>query len=154
MTKINIGPRAFYTSYPVTLCISIPFQTIHFATYEFVCDHLNPHRSTYSPTTHVVAGACAGAVAAAVTTPLDVVKTLLQTRGAAVGGSGEGRDFGEVDEGVKRVKGLRDGARLVWQRFGFAGFFRGLVPRVVTFIPATAISWTTVSEKKCLFLWV
>src|SRR6266480_3167994 len=37
----------------------------------------------YVPKSHVIAGGLAGAIAAAATTPLDVAKTLLQTRGNA-----------------------------------------------------------------------
>lgn len=45
---------------------------------------LNKERK-YSPAVHMVAGAAAGAVASAVTTPLDVVKTLLNTQETGVG---------------------------------------------------------------------
>lgn len=40
---------------------------------------LNQERK-YNPPVHVVAGGAAGACAAAITTPLDVVKTLLNTQ--------------------------------------------------------------------------
>jgi len=40
---------------------------------------LNVERK-YNPVVHMVAGAAAGASAAAITTPLDVVKTLLNTQ--------------------------------------------------------------------------
>jgi Mitochondrial carrier protein len=43
----------------------------------------NPDRS-YNPLCHVVSGGVSGAVAAAVTTPLDVCKTLLNTQVPAV----------------------------------------------------------------------
>lgn len=39
----------------------------------------------YNPAVHVVAGGAAGAVASAITTPLDVVKTLLNTQETGVG---------------------------------------------------------------------
>ena len=41
---------------------------------------LNP-TNEYSPMSHIVSGGVAGAAAAALTTPLDVAKTVLQTRG-------------------------------------------------------------------------
>lgn len=39
----------------------------------------------YNPTVHVIAGGAAGALASAFTTPLDVVKTLLNTQETGVG---------------------------------------------------------------------
>ena len=45
---------------------------------------LNKERK-YNPVVHVVAGGAAGAVASAVTTPLDVVKTLLNTQETGAG---------------------------------------------------------------------
>jgi solute carrier family 25 iron transporter 28/37 len=67
------GLAAFYVSYPTTLAMSVPFTAVQFTCYESMKGFLNPER-TYSPITHVVAGGVAGAVAAAVTTPLDVAK--------------------------------------------------------------------------------
>jgi len=45
----------------------------------FLRKSLNPP-GTYDPMTHLVGGGVAGAVAAAVTTPLDVAKMLLNTQ--------------------------------------------------------------------------
>lgn len=39
----------------------------------------------YNPAVHVVAGGAAGAIASACTTPLDVVKTLLNTQETGIG---------------------------------------------------------------------
>lgn len=69
------GLGAFYVSYPTTLMMTIPFTAVQFTAYEYLKDVINPN-GTYSPTTHIIAGGAAGAVAAAVSTPLDVMKTL------------------------------------------------------------------------------
>ena len=76
------GLRAFYISYPTTLAMTIPFTAIQFACYESLAKVLNP-KKRYDPLTHCVSGGVAGAIAAAITTPLDVIKTLLQTRGTS-----------------------------------------------------------------------
>ncbi|KAJ1940409.1 Fe(2+) transporter, partial [Kickxella alabastrina] len=56
-TKVfhNEGLRAFYVSYPTTLMMNMPFQTIQFGCYDLFRRTLNPS-GTYSPTTHVMAG--------------------------------------------------------------------------------------------------
>lgn len=122
------GLGAFYVSYPTTLAISIPFNAIQFTVYEHVKRVLNP-RHEYSPSTHITAGGIAGAVAAAVTTPLDVAKTILQTRGSS------------QDAEIRNVKGLGDAFKIIWARDGLRGFARGLTPRVLTTVPSTALCW-------------
>lgn len=59
--------------------MNIPFQSLHFIIYEYCQDKLNA-KHEYNPLTHCISGATAGGVAAAVTTPLDVCKTLLNTQ--------------------------------------------------------------------------
>ncbi|KAG0182472.1 Fe(2+) transporter [Apophysomyces sp. BC1021] len=123
------GAAAFYISLPTTLAMSIPFQSVQFATYEFFRKVLNPN-GEYDPKTHVIAGGLAGAVASSVTTPLDVVKTVLQTRGNS------------NDIRVRNVSGLMDAVAIIKERYGIRGFFRGFKPRVLTHIPSAAISWS------------
>ncbi|KAG0245670.1 mitochondrial carrier domain-containing protein [Mortierella sp. GBAus27b] len=122
------GMRAFYISYPTTLTMTIPFQSIQFATYEYLRKVLNPS-GAYDPLTHITAGGIAGAVAAAATTPLDVAKTLLQTRGES------------TDVRIRNCNGLMEAFKLIYQRQGLAGFAKGLQPRVVSHVPSTAICW-------------
>lgn len=122
------GLRAFYLSYPTTLIMTVPFTAVQFSTYEFFKKILNPSE-TYSPVTHVLAGGIAGGVGGAVTTPLDVAKTLLQTRGTS------------TDAEIRQARGMSDAFRIIWQRHGVRGFARGLTPRVLTFMPSNALSW-------------
>jgi solute carrier family 25 iron transporter 28/37 len=72
------GLTAFYVSYPTTLTMSVPFTAVQFSVYESLKSLINPDGS-YSPFTHCVSGGVAGAVAAAVTTPLDVAKVSPRT---------------------------------------------------------------------------
>ncbi|KAI5481419.1 mitochondrial RNA splicing protein [Pseudohyphozyma bogoriensis] len=122
------GLSAFYVSYPTTLTMTVPFTAAQFATYEFLKEKFNP-TNTYSPLTHVTAGGLAGAVAAAVTNPLDVCKTLLQTRGSS------------DDQTIRQARGMMDAFRIIWERQGAAGFARGLAPRVLTNMPSNALCW-------------
>ncbi|KAJ1539823.1 Fe(2+) transporter, partial [Nowakowskiella sp. JEL0078] len=126
----NEGISALYISYPTTLMMSIPFQSIHFSTYEYFRKKFNPSNK-YDPRTHICAGALAGGVAASLTTPLDVIKTLLQTRGTS------------SDPIISSAKGMKDATYIIYRRHGLPGFFRGLQPRILSNMPATAICWTT-----------
>jgi solute carrier family 25 iron transporter 28/37 len=130
------GIVAFYLSYPTTLLLNIPFQAIQFPTYEFCRHILNPRSDDqssiiYSPITHIVSGGIAGAIASACTTPLDVIKTLLQTRGIS------------TNSDIRSLNTISDAARVIYQSCGWRGFFRGIGPRVLTFIPSTAACWAT-----------
>jgi solute carrier family 25 iron transporter 28/37 len=124
----NEGLTAFYISYPTTLTMSVPFTAVQFTAYESIKRMLNP-ADHYSPITHVTAGGMAGAVAAAITTPLDVAKTLLQTRGTS------------DDERIRNARGMRDAFQIIYDRNGLKGFSRGLTPRVLTFMPSNALCW-------------
>ncbi|XP_072319223.1 mitoferrin-2-like [Eucyclogobius newberryi] len=133
------GPAAFYRSYTTQLTMNIPFQALHFITYESLQETLNPHRQ-YDPGSHVVSGALAGALAAAVTTPLDVCKTLLNTQEAqAVTIQAEGA-AGAV--GGRHISGLGEAFRTVYRTGGGAAFFKGVQARVIYQMPSTAISWS------------
>ncbi|KAF8141634.1 mitochondrial carrier domain-containing protein [Boletus edulis] len=122
------GPGAFYVSYPTTLMMSVPFTAVQFTVYEQIKKLLNP-KGEYSPLTHMIAGGMAGGVAAGVTTPLDVAKTLLQTRGTS------------QDPEIRRVGGMMAAFRVIWKRDGIKGFGRGITPRVLTHMPSNALCW-------------
>eukprot|EP00002_Diphylleia_rotans_P015845 TRINITY_DN3069_c0_g1_i2.p1 TRINITY_DN3069_c0_g1~~TRINITY_DN3069_c0_g1_i2.p1 ORF type:complete len:281 (-),score=58.89 TRINITY_DN3069_c0_g1_i2:193-1035(-) len=82
------GIRAFYLSYPATLTMNIPFVSVHFTTYEFMYPVFSSvfHKKSAedddstSTISHFLAGGSAGAAAAAISNPLDVAKTRLQTQ--------------------------------------------------------------------------
>jgi solute carrier family 25 iron transporter 28/37 len=133
----NEGFSAFYISYPATLLLNVPFHFVQFSTYEKVRNFLNP-RNRYDPVSHVVAGAAAGITAAAVTTPIDVVKTLLQTKGES------------SSMQVRQVSGVLNAVKIIYSAEGLGGFLRGWKPRVLTHMPSTAICWTTYEYFKWL----
>lgn len=122
------GLQAFYVSYPTTLCMTVPFTATQFVAYESISKVMNPSQ-TYDPFTHCMAGGLAGAFAAGITTPLDVVKTLLQTRGLA------------ESEEIRSVRGLFNAAAIIKRQFGWSGFMRGVRPRIISTMPSTAICW-------------
>jgi len=133
------GVRAFYVSYPTTLMTSIPFTSLQFLFYESAKTYLTPEDalpSDYRPVEHVLSGGFAGGLAAALTTPTDVVKTMLQTRGSA------------TDPELRNVNGFMEGVRLLMKREGIRGLFKGVRPRAVAAIPSTAICWSAYEASK------
>lgn len=73
------GFRALYLSFPTTLFMNIPYAGIMVSTNESAKQILNP-KNEYNIGAFLASGAIAGGVAAALTNPLDVVKTRLQTQ--------------------------------------------------------------------------
>ncbi|XP_055611332.1 mitoferrin [Uranotaenia lowii] len=120
------GLRAFYRSYSTQLVMNIPYSAIQFPTYEFFQKMLNKDNK-YNPPVHMVAGGAAGAAASALTTPLDVCKTLLNTQ----------------EDGAGKTRGLIEAAKKIYHTAGPLGFFKGLQARVLYQMPATAICWST-----------
>ncbi|GAA95599.1 uncharacterized protein L969DRAFT_85286 [Mixia osmundae IAM 14324] len=131
------GISAFYASLPTTLLMTIPFTATQFTVYEYLKKLMNPNNS-YSPITHITAGGIAGGVAAAVTTPLDVCKTMLQTRGSS------------QDAVLRNVNGMLQAGRIVLARDGVAGFSRGMTPRVMSALPSNALCWFSYEAFKML----
>jgi len=129
------GPAAFYRSLTTQVAMNVPFQVTHLVTYEFLRKTLNP-AGTYDPMTHLVAGGVGGAVAAAVTTPFDVAKTLLNTQEMCPGAKAAAGG----DQPITR--GLVAAFRTIHNVSGWRGFFKGLLPRVLFTMPGTAISWS------------
>ncbi|XP_074141695.1 mitoferrin-1 isoform X1 [Sminthopsis crassicaudata] len=126
------GLRAFYRSYTTQLTMNIPFQSIHFITYEFLQEQMNPLRG-YNPQSHILAGGLAGAIAAAATTPLDVCKTLLNTQ------ENMALSLANVSG---HLSGMANAFRTVYQLSGVSGYFKGIQARIIYQMPSTAISWS------------
>ncbi|XP_074267831.1 uncharacterized protein LOC141591418 [Silene latifolia] len=141
------GFKAFYASYRTTVLMNAPFTAVHFATYEAAKKGLveiSPHHvdgnnvDEETLLVHATAGAGAGALAAFVTTPLDVVKTQFQCQGVC---------------GCDRFKSgsIRHVIRTIVEKDGYKGLLRGWVPRMLFHAPAAAICWSTYEAAKDLF---
>merc|ERR1739848_342196 len=93
------GTRALYAGFTTTLTMNIPYHAIYFASYESYKLALTPmwgaSSDEHSIGMHLLAGGAAGATAGALTTPLDVTKTRLQTQGDT------GKRYGGMVDGVR-----------------------------------------------------
>ena len=118
----------------------VPFSVLFWVGYENIKIQLNNiFNPSYENLIPFMSGSLAGGIAAAVTTPLDVVKTHMQV------------DIGEV----KQV-GLGAGSpinvmRNVMKIHGLQGLMVGLVPRCAKIIPACAIMITSYEAGKSFF---
>ncbi|XP_015897457.3 uncharacterized protein LOC107431089 [Ziziphus jujuba] len=136
------GIGAFYASYRTTILMNAPFTAVHFATYEAAKRGLmevSPESANDERLiVHATAGAAAGALAAALTTPLDVVKTQLQCQGVC---------------GCDRFSScsIRDVIRTIVTKDGYQGLMRGWIPRMLFHAPAAAICWSTYEASKTFF---
>lgn len=133
------GLGAFFISYPTTLFTNIPFAALNFGFYEYLSSILNPE-NTYNPYYHCVSGAIAGGIAAALTNPLDCIKTALQTRGIS------------TNESLRSVNGFVSAAKALHKQGGLSAFTRGWKPRIIFNVPSTAISWTAYEMAKEVLL--
>ncbi|CAD6197212.1 unnamed protein product [Caenorhabditis auriculariae] len=136
------GLGAFYRSYTTQLAMNVPFQAVHFTCYEFWQQILNPEHK-YDPKSHLIAGGLAGGLAAALTTPMDCVKTVLNTQQTAEtveGSAAGGRRI--LVAAAYQYRGVSDAIRTIYTQRGVGGFVCGLQARVIFQMPATALAWS------------
>lgn len=133
------GMGAFYRSFSTQMIMNIPYQITQLVTYEFLRKKLNP-KGTYDPTTHFVAGGVAGALASAVTTPLDVAKTLLNTQEPCPGAQAAQEVLPQTKP--RPIVGVYNALQTIYKVNGISGFAKGLYARVLFTTPAAAISWS------------
>lgn len=129
------GLKAFYLSYPTTLAMTVPFTVLQFTIYDSALKLLNPGL-VYNPFMHCLAGGIAGGLAAAITNPLDCIKTLLQVRGES------------TDPRVMNADSMWRATKALHAIDGWSGFWKGLRPRVVSNVPSTALCWTAYEMAK------
>ena len=112
------GVRGFYAGYGTTVAREIPFSFIQFPLWERLkllwCSRINGGEDI-KPYQGALCGSISGGIAAAITTPLDVIKTRLMLR---------------VDAQGNKYNGFRDCVRRLYLEDGAKTFFKGVVPRV------------------------
>ena len=169
----NEGAISLLRSFPITLATNIPYGMIMVGTNEFLKQQWTAtsgdNNTTGELTLGVTLGASslAGLVAAATTTPLDRIKTYLQTQQLApkcllsqqgVQLSPENCPIQAAANNHNHIGGgssasstmtkpfvadWKQAAIRIYRTEGLAGFFRGVTPRILSHTPAVAISWTT-----------
>jgi len=148
------GGMSLFRSLPTTLAMNVPQASLMVMSNETLRRQLNPTGS-FSLPTFLTAGAISGALAAAATTPLDVVKTRLQTQGMTRAKTSTGELHSAPRKFKVRYKGFEDAFRAVYRSEGAAGFLRGVGPRMLQAGPSCALSWCAYeSAKQALKDWL
>mmetsp|Transcript_66676 Transcript_66676/g.150551 ORF Transcript_66676/g.150551 Transcript_66676/m.150551 type:complete len:227 (-) Transcript_66676:289-969(-) len=112
------GLRAFYVGYGTTVAREIPFAFIQFPIYERLKLAWSAFQgSDTTPLQGAACGSAAGAVASALTTPLDVAKTRIMLETPA-----EGQ--------LARYTGTANTLQLIFKEEGALALFKGVAPRV------------------------
>ncbi|GAA5800560.1 putative mitochondrial carrier protein [Helicostylum pulchrum] len=124
------GFGALFHGFRATILRDVPYSAIQFACYEqFKKIAQRKYNGQHIPIgVDMITGSLAGAIAGAVTTPLDVMKTLLQTQQ-----SGNNKPVGTkllIEPPLKHYNGIIDGMVWNYKNQGLAGLFRGIGPRV------------------------
>ena len=143
------GGGSFFRSLPTTLAMNIPYGSLMIMSNESLKRWLNPS-SEFDLGVYLVSGGISGAVAAGLTTPLDVVKTRLQVQTLSAPTTGVGAAPG--DAFVVRYSGFLTAGHAVAVEEGFAGFWRGVGPRMAMYGPSCAISWVAYESCKKLLV--
>lgn len=122
------GPSTFFHGYQATMLRDLPFSALQFTFYEKfrAMAQEQAHSRDISLAMELFVGAAAGGLAGAVTTPLDVVKTRIQT------------------QTTSEIQGTLAGLRSVFVHEGILGIFSGVGPRFV---------WTSVQSSVMLVLY-
>ena len=150
------GLIALYRSFPITLASNIPYGMVMVSTHEqckqwFMAHNHDNNHAAVRPQWQIVLGSSSigGLVASAVTTPLDRIKTALQTQQLApVCPRGLSQHACAAAAATVKHVNWQQAARTIWVEEGARGFFRGLTPRILSHTPAVAISWTTYETTK------
>lgn len=158
------GVGALYRSFPVTLLSNLPYGMIMVSTNEWCKDYLQDQQVGYVlPHWQVimVSSSVGGLAASACTTPLDRIKTALQTQALQPVCAKQAKNLSHnaatttktpencpYNNNTVKHMHWRDAARNIYRTEGMAGFWRGVTPRVLSHTPAVAISWTTYETAK------
>lgn len=162
------GPANLFKGYGLTVGVFGPYSMIYFMCYErfkadMSCYTFGDRHGVKKLTTSSIAAcaASAGAIAAACTTPLDVIKTRLQTQddvqlvrqgkdgSKTLPMSGKQNSVGGNQQQMYRS--TWHAAKSIAQQEGVSGFFRGVSARVLWIMPSTAITMSTFEYLKSYF---
>ncbi|KAH3667976.1 hypothetical protein OGAPHI_001730 [Ogataea philodendri] len=133
------GWRTLFYGYKATLVRDLPFSSLQFVFYEkfrqyaFKFSNRSPEHDPLSLPMELLTGAAAGGLAGTLTTPLDVIKTRMQTQ-----------NKNHKPHELLTSNSILHGLSTVYRNQGFVGLFSGVGPRFI---------WTSVQSSVMLLLY-
>lgn len=120
------GMRSLWSGLPPTLIMAVPATVVYFTTYDQLrYIFMNQLHMTHQPVwVPVVAGGMARAIAATLISPLELVRTKMQSKKLT---------YLEIKEAVKSLV----------QNQGFRSLWRGLGPTVLRDVPFSSMYWAS-----------
>jgi len=120
------GAGALFVSFPITLLMNIPYAAVVVSTNESLKKIFNPSNE-YNLPVFFMSGAISGALAAALTNPLDVAKTRLQTQHVWLEHTGNPAESSSVSaKRVSQTQNFRSGITRSIAKAWQGGIFGGL----------------------------
>lgn len=166
------GPRTLFFGYKATLCRDLPFSALQFAFYEkfreyaFLSRGLDFKKDDLTIDLELITGAAAGGLAGTLTTPLDVIKTRIQTQNpdsippstttaASAAAHSKVKNPSTINTksytipstaqpAILNTSSIFRGLLIVYRTEGIVGLFSGVGPRLV---------WTSIQSSIMLLLY-
>ncbi|KAH3672703.1 hypothetical protein WICMUC_004109 [Wickerhamomyces mucosus] len=142
------GVGTLFFGYKATLCRDLPFSALQFAFYEkfrefaFTFNELDFKKDDLSISYELYTGAAAGGLAGIITTPLDVIKTRIQTQNPSSISSTTVK--APAQAAILNTSSIVRGLSIVHKTEGLSGLFSGVGPRFV---------WTSIQSSIMLLLY-
>ena len=126
--------RGFYSGYTTTLVMNVPYSGVYFSTYELLKRLMLKDEKEHSNIVNCLAGGGAGVVSAAITNPLDVARTRLQTQLDILS--------------TRKYNNMHHAVKILWKEEGMRGLTSGIYPRMIFHSTSAAICWVTYEYMK------
>lgn len=139
----NEGVRSLYRSLSVTLFMNVPYHALLVTVNEFLMRMYPMKKDNNNMYAYFLYAGIGGAAAGALTNPIDVIKTRLQTQGCKMGTNASSETL---------YSNPIEATKMVYRQHGFRGFWKGTTTRVGICIPAAAICWGTYATLKNLLV--
>eukprot|EP00271_Cylindrocystis_brebissonii_P023463 TRINITY_DN9744_c0_g1_i1.p1 TRINITY_DN9744_c0_g1~~TRINITY_DN9744_c0_g1_i1.p1 ORF type:complete len:557 (+),score=98.75 TRINITY_DN9744_c0_g1_i1:222-1892(+) len=155
------GLGGLYAGYAAALLRNLPSNMLNFSTFEYMKAAwlVRSGGAALQPWESIISGAVAGSLSAALTTPLDVVKTRLMTQ-ARQAVLASGATPGTRAEAAARAQaiaaytygGVIATLERIWREEGHRGLMRGMGPRIVYSAAFSAVGFLSFETCRAFLL--
>ncbi|EGG17501.1 putative transmembrane protein [Cavenderia fasciculata] len=132
----ELGIRGLYKGTAATLLRDVPFSMVYFSMYGRIKEYFTEPNGHIALPKILLSGIMAGSAAAAVSTPMDVIKTRVQVK---------------PKPGDPTYTGIMDCINKTWKNEGPKAFAKGLLPRIMIISPLFGITLMIYEVQKMIF---